>query len=118
MSTYSQHEHREFLAASNEALANTSLQMALSRLGETLAQRNRDAYAALENSSLLRDRARAIKDATLAELDLHLETLEASVRRRGGEVHYADDGPAACRTIVEIIRRHKAHRVVKSKSMT
>src|SRR5262245_57957727 len=96
MSTYAQHEHHEFLAASREALANSSLQVALSRLGETLGQRNKDAFAALENSSLLRDRARAIKDATLAELDKHLDTLETSIRRRGGHVHYAEDGADAC----------------------
>jgi L-lactate dehydrogenase complex protein LldF len=118
MSTYAEHEHHEFLAASREALADASLQSALSRLGETLGQRNRDAFAALEDSSRLRDRARAIKDAALANLDEHLETLEASVRRRGGQVHYADDGPEACRTIVDILRRHGATRVVKSKSMT
>jgi L-lactate dehydrogenase complex protein LldF len=118
MSTYAQHEHHEFLAASREALADAKLQSALSRLGETLGQRNRDAFDALENSSRLRERARAIKDETLANLDVHLETLEASVRRCGGQVHYADDGAEACRLILDIIRRHGATRVVKSKSMT
>src|SRR5687768_1196743 len=111
MTTYAEHEHHEFLAASRQALGDAKLQSALSRLGETLGQRNRDAFAALENSSRLRNWARAIKDATLAELDRHLETLEASVRRRGGEVHYADDGRDACRLILEIIRRHGATRV-------
>lgn len=118
MSTYAEHEHHEFLAASREALANPGLQAALSRLGETLGQRNKDAFAALENSSLLRDRARAIKDATLAELDTHLETLEASIRRRGGHVHYAEDGAEACRIINEIVRQSGGKKVVKSKSMT
>jgi L-lactate dehydrogenase complex protein LldF len=115
---YAQHEHHEFLAASREALANPGLQAALSRLGETLGQRNKDAFAALENSSLVRDRARAIKDATLAELDKHLETLEASVRRRGGHVYYADDGADACRIVLGIIQQVGGRKVVKSKSMT
>src|SRR5688572_26592638 len=115
---YAQHEHHEFLAASREALANPGLQAALSRLGETLGQRNKDAFAALESSSLLRERARAIKDATLAELDKHLETLEASIRRRGGHVHYAEDGAEACRIINEIVRQTGGKKVVKSKSMT
>src|SRR5258708_3840022 len=72
----------------------------------------------MAESDLLRERARAIKDATLAELDRHLETLEASVVGRGGHVHYADDGPAACRIVLEVVRAAGATRVVKSKSMT
>jgi L-lactate dehydrogenase complex protein LldF len=115
---YAKHEHHEFLAASAAALADADLQSALSKLGETLGQRNRDAFAALDESDLLRERARAIKDATLAELDRHLETLEASVRRRGGEVHFADDGAAACRIVLDILRARGLSRVVKSKSMT
>ena len=115
---YATHEHHEFLAAANQALADLNLQSALSRLGETLAARNRDAFAAFDRSDLLRQKARTIKDATLAELDRHLETLETSVRERGGEVHYAADGQEACSTILEIIRRAGASRVVKSKSMT
>ena len=117
-SDYARHEHHEFLAAADAALADVSLQSALANLGGTLGQRNRDAFAALPESDLLRQRARAIKDATLGELDRHLETLEASVLKRGGEVHFADDGPAACQIILDIIRSRGARRVVKSKSMT
>jgi L-lactate dehydrogenase complex protein LldF len=118
MSTYTQHEHHEFLAASQEALANANLQLALVRLGETLGQRNKDAYAAMPGSDDVRQRARAIKDATLADLPRHLEALEASVQARGGHVHWADDGEAACRIVLDIIRACGARRVVKSKSMT
>ena len=89
---YAKHEHHAFIDASAVAMADPKLQGALSRLGETLGQRNKDAFAALAGSDELRDRARAIKDATLAELDKHLETLEASVLKRGGQVHYAEDG--------------------------
>ena len=115
---YAQHEHHEFLAAADAALADASLQSALANLGGTLGQRNRDAFDALPESDLLRQQARAIKDATLAELDRHLETLETNLRARGGEVHFADDGAAACQIILDIIRQHGARRVVKSKSMT
>lgn len=118
MSTYAEHEHHEFLAAADEALHNPNLQLALARLGETLGQRNKDAFAAMPGSDDVRERARAIKDATLAELDKHLLTLEASVQARGGHVHYADDGAAACQIILDIIQARGATRVVKSKSMT
>ncbi len=117
-SSFAQHEHHEFLSATDEALHNASLQLALSRLGETLGQRNKDAFSALESSNDLREKARAIKNATLSALDEHLTTLEASVRRRGGQVHFAADSTDACQIVNGILRQSKARRVVKSKSMT
>jgi len=128
MTDYVRETHHEFLAASKEALADPRLQQILGQLGDTLGRRNREAWAALPNSDLIRERARAIKDQTLAELDQHLETLEKNVIARGGHVHWADDGAEACRIIVDLIRqRQKPARsvsggpiatVVKSKSMT
>ncbi len=115
---YRRHEHREFLAAANAALADANLQGALGRLGETLGQRNRDAYAALDESSLLRDQAKAIKDATLANLGHHLATLADSVERLGGQVHFAADSAAACQLVGRIALAAGARTVVKSKSMT
>lgn len=115
---YKRHEHHEFLAASAAALEDPSLQAALAQLGDTLGLRHRQAFAAFPPADVLREKARAIKDATLAELDRHLETLEASVVARGGHVHYAADGDDACRTILAILQSHQARRVVKSKSMT
>ncbi len=115
---YLRSEHHEFLDASAEALGNRNLQAILGRLGDTLGARNKQAWAELPNSDLVRERARAIKDETLAELDKHLETLDASVRRLGGHVHWADNGEEACRAILEIIQSHGASKVVKSKSMT
>lgn len=115
---YARHEHHEFLAASAQALADANLQLSLANLGETLGRRNREAFGALAESDQLRERARAIKDATLAELDRHLETLEASVVKRGGQVHYAADGRDACQIVLDLIRARGATRVVKSKSMT
>jgi len=115
---YLQHTHHEFLAASDDALADPRLQQILGQLGDTLGRRNREAWDALPGSDLIRERARAIKDGALAELDKHLLALEASVKARGGHVHFADDGAEACRTVVEVIRQRQATKVVKSKSMT
>ena len=115
---YVREEHHEFLDAADEALANANLQLILARLGDTLGAKNRDAWDAMPGSDAVRQRAREIKDATLAELDVHLETLEASVLRRGGHVYWADDGEAASQAILDIIRDRGATKVVKSKSMT
>ena len=81
---YAKHEHHEFLAASRAAMADASLQSSLSLLGSSLGHRNQEAFATFADSGKMREKARAIKDATLAELDKHIETLEASVRRAAG----------------------------------
>lgn len=115
---YAQREHHEFLSAAEEALHNANLQLALAALGDTLGQRNKDAFSALDCSDDLRERARAIKNATMAALDEHLATLADAVERRGGQVHFAADAEDACRIVTQIARDEKARRVVKSKSMT
>jgi L-lactate dehydrogenase complex protein LldF len=114
---YLRETHHEFLAASQEAMANPHLAAILGRLGDTLGQRNRDAWAAFATSDETREKARSIKDATLAELDKHLETLEAAVTARGGQVHWAADGAEACRIILDLLQSRGAKTVVKSKSM-
>lgn len=116
-SPYAAHEHHEFLAASHEALNSPNLQTALNRLGETLALGNRTAFEKLPGSSLLRDKARSIKDHTLAHLDQYLEQLEAEILARGGKVHFAADAADAHQIVAGIARQSGARRIVKSKSM-
>src|SRR5580704_3914082 len=116
-SPFATHEHHEFMAAAHEALGSPNLQLALSRLGETLALGNRTAFERLAGSSLLRDKARAIKDETLAHLDVHIEQLDRAVTARGGHVHYATDGSEAVAIVREIVRQTGTKRIVKSKSM-
>lgn len=116
-SKYAVQEHHEFMEASHEALASANLQLALLRLGETLAANNKSAFEKLPGSSLLRDQARTIKDRTLQHLDQHLETLEQAVQARGGKVHYAVDGTEACQIIAQIARATGVQKIVKSKSM-
>jgi L-lactate dehydrogenase complex protein LldF len=118
MSTYATHEHHDFLGAVEQALTDPPLQAALIRLTDTLMAGNRRGYAALADSSKLRDHAKAIKEHTLAHLDRYLEQLEASVQRLGGHVHWADDAVEARRIIVEIARQANCKHAVKSKSMT
>lgn len=116
--TYLQHEHHEFLDASADAMADEQLQGVLGRLADTLGVRNRQAWDAFADSSATRERARRIKDATLADLDKHLATLESSVQRLGGHVHWCDDATAARATILGVLQQSGARKVVKSKSMT
>jgi L-lactate dehydrogenase complex protein LldF len=118
MTDYARHEHHDFLGASTQALADPTLQEALVRLTDTLMAGNRRGYAALTGSNELRDHAKRIKEHTLAHLDQYLEQLEASVKKRGGKVHWAATAEDARRLVVEIAQRASCQYAVKSKSMT
>jgi L-lactate dehydrogenase complex protein LldF len=118
MSDYARHEHHDFLDASRQALENPPLQAALVRLTSTLQAGNRRGYAALADSGPLREYAKRIKEHTLAHLDRYLEQLEASVKARGGHVHWAATAEDARRIIVGIARKGGCLHAVKSKSMT
>jgi L-lactate dehydrogenase complex protein LldF len=118
MIEYAQHEHHDFPGAARQALADAPLQAALIRLTGTLMAGNRRGFAALADSSQLRDHAKHIKEHTLAHLDRYLEQLEASVKERGGHVHWAASAEDARRIVVDIARQAGCKRAVKSKSMT
>ncbi len=115
---YVRQQHHEFLQAADVAMANDDLQGVLGQLSGMLGAKNREAWQQLPDSDLVREHARRIKDETLAHLDEHLATLESSVTRLGGTVHWADDGQAARDAILDIIQNCGAKRVVKSKSLT
>src|SRR5215831_3743970 len=117
-STYAQHEHHDFLGASAQALADPTLQQALTRLTDTLLAGNRRGYAALADSSDLRDHAKRIKEHALAHLDQYLEQLEASIVKLGGKVHWAADAEEARQIVVGIAQAANCKHAVKSKSMT
>jgi L-lactate dehydrogenase complex protein LldF len=104
-SKYAIHEHHEFMDASREALNSPNLQTALNRLGETLATGNRTAFEQLPGSSLLRDKARLIKDQTLAHLDQYIEQLERAIIQRGGHVHFAADAADAQAIVAQIAKQ-------------
>ncbi|HEX8560553.1 MAG TPA: LutB/LldF family L-lactate oxidation iron-sulfur protein [Pyrinomonadaceae bacterium] len=65
----------------------------------------------------LRERAREVKNHTLAHLDYYLAQFAANVERAGGRVFWAADAAAANRYVVEVARRRGARLAVKSKSM-
>jgi L-lactate dehydrogenase complex protein LldF len=65
----------------------------------------------------LRELASQIKDHTLAHLDEYLEAFEAKAQENGVTVHWAADAGEHNRIVYRILSEHKAHRIVKSKSM-
>ncbi|HJQ23692.1 MAG TPA: LutB/LldF family L-lactate oxidation iron-sulfur protein [Blastocatellia bacterium] len=105
-----------FTANAEAAVADAALQKRL-RVLDTFTLRRAAAFAELSEGDALRDRARAIKQQTINHLDHYLVELEANVERLGGHVHWARTGDEACAIILEIARRNRVRRVVKSKSM-
>ena len=99
------------------ALRDGFLQEALGIATTKFIGLRREAFDEFPEGEALRDRARAIKEATLQHLDQHLERLIDNVERRGGHVHYATTAEDARRIVLDIARRTGARMAVKSKSM-
>jgi len=99
------------------ALLDPQLRAALRNLVSVIGERRKAAIATEDDWDALRDRARAIKDETLAHLDEYLERFADNAARAGAQVHWARDGAEACGVVVRLLREADATRVVKSKSM-
>lgn len=110
-------EPETFDEKSAAALADPALRAAVTAFRDRLILGRFFAHAGLPEFDVLAERARDLKDGILADLDKHLETFEASVKRRGGEVHWARDGAEARAIILGLCRAAAAKSIVKAKSM-
>ena len=99
------------------ALGDAQLRGALRNLAVTFGERRRSAIATVENWEGLRDRARAVKDETLANLDRYLTQFAENAEKAGAQIHWARDGREACAIVLKLLKEREATRVVKSKSM-
>ena len=106
-----------FKENARHALHDPQLQRALGHVQSGFVERRADAVARLPEFEALRESARAIKDHTLAHLDLYLEAFEEKVRENGGEVHYAETAADARDIILTLCRAAGARSVTKGKSM-
>ena len=109
MSTFEQRAH--------VALHNAPLQANLKRGMNYFANARVAALAATGDPLGLRQRGKAIRDACIAHMDVHLATLAENVERNGGVVHWAGDAAEARQIILDLARREGVKLVVKSKSM-
>lgn len=106
-----------FEANVREGLRDVALGRTLLRATRTTLGARAAAVAAQPGWAGLRRRAAEVRSDALARLPELLEQLEERLRERGVTVHWAEDGPAACRIIVDIAHAAGARRVVKGKSM-
>jgi L-lactate dehydrogenase complex protein LldF len=106
-----------FLSRVETALRDPELKTALGRATERLGSRRSASLASLPDSDQVRDMARRAKLGLLRDLAGNLETFEKNLIKNGIHVHWAEDGAAANRIVVEIARSRGCMRAVKSKSM-
>ena len=106
-----------FRERAGNALKDGFLQQALDIATTKFITLRREAFGDFPAGDALRDRARAIKEATLQHLDRYLDQLVDNVERLGGHVHFAATADEARDIILAIGRRTGARMAVKSKSM-
>lgn len=107
----------DFKSNAKKALGDEALQKALAMAEGGFQKKRAEAAARLPEFEVLRDAAKAIKDHTLAHLDLYLETFEQRVVEAGGKVHWAADDAEARAIIIRLCQEAGARSVTKSKSM-
>ncbi|MFL6129644.1 MAG: lactate utilization protein B [Mycobacteriales bacterium] len=111
------HGSEAFPTAARRALADTQLRRNLGKATGTIRAKRAAVVGEVPDWPALRAAGAAIKDATLSELDRHLERLEAEVTARGGQVHWARDAAEANRIVTSLVQATGAGEVVKVKSM-
>jgi L-lactate dehydrogenase complex protein LldF len=106
-----------FPAAARRELADTQMRRNVDKATSTIRARRAARVAEVPDWEALRDAGAGIKGRAMATMPEQLETLEASVTRAGGQVHWARDA-AECNEIVSgIVVGHGAREVIKVKSL-
>ena len=106
-----------FKKNARSALLDDDLKAALSNVKEGFIGKRAAAVALVPEWQLIRDEAKALKNHVLENLDHYLLAYEASVKRNGGEVHWASSSKDANDIIVDICKSVDAKTVTKGKSM-
>src|SRR5260221_726081 len=104
-SRFATHEHHEFLEAAHEALGSPNLQLALSRLGETLAAGNRTAFERLptnltKDPHVMAQFARGYLRQKFAEADVGITGGNFLVAETGTVVIVSNEGNARLTTSI------------------
>src|SRR5690606_41976614 len=80
-----------FKENARQALADPQLQKAMLHVRSGFIDKRQHGVDALPEFEELRESARAIKDHTLAHLDIYLEAYEEKVKAAGGHVHRSEE---------------------------
>ncbi|MGI5836131.1 MAG: LutB/LldF family L-lactate oxidation iron-sulfur protein [Chloroflexota bacterium] len=100
-----------------ESVHDEALHKALRRATDRFGANRIAMLATLPDAEEARDRARAIRRHTVANLARYLGQFVESVERVGGKAHWAADADEANRIIADLARARGVNLVVKGKSM-
>ncbi|GGK38867.1 iron-sulfur cluster-binding protein [Deinococcus malanensis] len=109
---------RTFQDAARDTLSNPQMRRNLRHATTTIREKRLRAVDELPDWEALRDEGAAIKDHVMANLSEYLLELEASVKARGGHVHWARDAEEARELVAQIAGSHGAREVIKVKSIS
>ncbi len=105
------------LERAKQALNDEFLRNAVKLTTEKLKNGRLSAAKQLGNWEEWRERARQIRQHTIAHLDYYLNQFADQARKQGVHVHFAKDGKEAVEIAIRIAISKQAQTVVKSKSM-
>jgi L-lactate dehydrogenase complex protein LldF len=108
---------KSFPDAAREALRDGQLRANLGHATTTIRAKRAAVVGEVPDWAQLRAAGKAIKAATMARLDEHLEQLERQVSARGGTVHWARDAAEANEIVTRLVQETGTDEVVKVKSM-
>ena len=106
-----------FKARADEALADATLKLAITRTAGNAERKRTAAVADFAPFNAARERGKRIKDHVIANLDHYLAEFERNATAAGSVVHWAATADEAARIVVELCRRAGAKRVTRVKSM-
>jgi L-lactate dehydrogenase complex protein LldF len=106
-----------FPDAARTALRDGQLRANLGHATSTIRGKRARVVGELPDWEQLRAAGKALKAATMARLDEHLEELERQVTARGGTVHWARDANEANEIVTRLVQATGTGEVVKVKSM-
>ena len=106
-----------FRQRARQAIADPQLQRLLDQNADVRQQARMEALEELPQSGELRGRARSIRQQVIAELGAYLDQFETRLAENGIQAQRAANAAEANRLILDIVQKHKAKLVAKSKSM-
>ena len=99
------------------AIADTSRHSAVKKAAEIFSSKRAEAISSLDDFESLRDKASAIRQDVLDNMQAYLDEFSSNASKAGATVHHTADAAAARRAILAILSSHGAKMVVKGKSM-
>ena len=107
----------DFQANVRRALGNRQLRENLRFAMGSMTAKRKAIFSDKEAFEALRSRGNAIRRRALLQLPELLERLEKKCTENGMSVHWAETTEEANGIVLDILRRHRATRLVKGKSM-